>query len=123
MYGIALLIVAVICLSRVLAFFQVKKINEQLSAIKKTAPVSSTGLQKSWRGSQVYVLTADSDGTIIAGYYTHGMTVFSAFQRDESLEETHYKDIIEKLAKKSKLTRLESAKLSAAKYLEEGFLK
>lgn len=121
MYGIALILMGMIVVHKLMAFPQIRRLNRQLAEIKKSGPVSSVGLCKSWKGNKAYVLITDLDGKILSGYCTEGTTVFAGFKPDKTLEAVHYSDLLKKLNQKEKLSRVESAQKMAAEYLEEGF--
>ena len=120
LFGVVLLFLAMAAVSRLMALPQIHRLNKQLAEIKKSGPVSSVGLARHWRGNRAYVLVTDKEGTIMCGYQTGGNTVFSGFQEDPDLKERNYREIMDNLSKKKKLTRLEQAKQMAAEYLEIG---
>ena len=118
--GIALLLLGMIVVHRLMALPQMRRLNRQLAALKKTGPVASVGLAKHWLGNRAYLLITDEEGHILGGYYTGGNTVFAAFVPDKNLTETHYGQILDDLHQKQKLKRVEQAKRMAAEYLEKG---
>lgn len=120
LFGVVLLFLAMVVVSKLMALPQIRRLNKQLVEIRKSGPVSSVGLARHWRGNRAYVLVTDEEGNIMCGYQTGGNTVFSGFQKDPDLRENNYKEIMDNLSKKKKLTRLEQAKQMAAEYLEDG---
>lgn len=120
LFGVVLLFLAMVVVSKLMALPQIRRLNKQLVEIRKSGPVSSVGLAHHWRGNRAYVLVTDEEGNIMCGYQTGGNTVFSGFQKDPDLRENNYKEIMDNLSKKKKLTRLEQAKQMAAEYLEDG---
>lgn len=120
LFGVVLLFLAMVVVSKLMALPQIRRLNKQLVEIRKSGPVSSVGLARHWRGNRAYVLVTDEEGNIMCGYQTGGNTVFSGFQEDPDLRENNYKEIMDNLSKKKKLTRLEQAKQMAAEYLEDG---
>lgn len=120
LFGVVLLFLAMAVVNKLMALPQIHRLNKQLAEIRKSGPVSSVGLARHWRGNRAYVLVTDKEGNIMCGYQTGGNTVFSGFQRDPDLRESNYKEIMDNLSKKKKLTRLEQAKQMAAEYLENG---
>ena len=123
LFGVDLLLLGMIVVNKLMAIPHIRRLNRQLQELKKSGPVSSVGLARHWLGNRAYVLITDLDGTILHGYQTSGNTVFSGFQEDTHLTERHYSEILQNLAGKKKLTRLEQAKQMAARYLEEGLQK
>lgn len=123
MFGVVLFFLAMVVVSKLMALPQIHRLNKQLLKIKRSGPVSSVGLARSWRGNRAYVLITDEKGNIMRGYQTSGNTVFSGFQEDTGLKETTYLEIMDNLSKKKKLTRIEQAKQMAAEYLESGLEK
>lgn len=120
LFGVVLLFLAMVIVSKLMALPQIHKLNKQLMEIKRSGPVSSVGMARHWRGNRAYVLVTDLQGNIVCGYQTSGNSVFSGFREDRELKETNYLEIIENLSQKKKLTRLEQAKQMAAEYLEDG---
>ena len=123
LFGVVLLFLAMAVVSRLMALPQIHRLNKQLVMIRKSGPVSSVGLARHWKGNRAYVLVTDEEGNIICGYKTSGNFVFSGFREDHELRERNYREIIEDLGKKKKLSQLEKAKCMAAEYLEDGFKK
>ncbi len=120
LYGLVLVFLGMIVVHRLMALPQIRRLNRQLAELKKSGPVSSVGLSKSWLGNRAYVLITTKEGRILSGYQTSGNTVFASFRPDTALTETHYSQILESLGKKKKLSRLERAKQMAAQYLSAG---
>lgn len=120
LFGVVVLFLAMAVVSKLMALPQIHRLNKQLVEIRKSGPVSSVGLARHWRGNRAYVLVTDKEGNIMCGYQTGGNTVFSGFQKDHDLKESNYREIMDNLSRKKKLTRLEQAKQMAAEYLENG---
>mgnify|MGYP000986772880 CR=1 FL=1 len=119
--GIAVILLIVVALNKLVAIPHMNSLSKQLSEIKKSAPVSSVGVQKHWMGARAYVLLADKDGVILRGYKLDGNTSFAKFTEDKDLCEKTAKELLDRLAKNPNPSRLERAQKMAAEYLYNQF--
>lgn len=115
--GVTVILLLGIAANKLIALPQLNRIHKQLLAIKKSAPISSVGLQKHWMGARAYVLLAEKDGTIRRGYKLDGNTVFSKFEEDLELKAKTAQELLNTLKRKRKLSRLELAQKMAANFL------